>query len=176
VVKVAREVEILLNNTVLSNFAIVGRINLLQQAVAGKAGTTQQVLAEYQRGVEFGLLPPVNFDWLPVLMMDEQEQQTFELLRQRLGTGEASCLAIAYHRGLWVATDDRDARRYALQMNIALSGTIGILVGLVRAKVISLEEANALLSEMIRHGYRSPVTDLSVLLSSSHSSDGGAEV
>lgn len=162
--RVAETVEILLNNTVLSNFAVIGRMDLLQNFVSGLAGTTPQVLAEYRQGVELGLLPPVSLDWLIMLTMDEMEQRTFETLNQRLGAGEASCLAIAYHWGLRIATDDEDARRYARQMGIPLSGTIGISVGLVKANAVTLEEANALLNTMIQCGYRSPVKDLSVFI------------
>jgi len=55
-----REVDILLNNTVLSNFGLVNRMELLRQAVEGRAGTTEEVLKEFHRGVELGYLPAIS--------------------------------------------------------------------------------------------------------------------
>lgn len=62
-------------------------------------------------------------------------------------------------------TDDSDARRYARQSGIPVTGTLGILVRLVQKRLLSLDEANLLLAEMVKYGYYSPVTDLSLLLS-----------
>jgi predicted nucleic acid-binding protein len=63
-----------------------------------------------------------------------------------------------------VATDDRDARRIAQQMGLKVTGTLGILVHLVRAKRVSLEEANRLLEGMAQRGFFSPVSDIATLL------------
>jgi predicted nucleic acid-binding protein len=158
------EITVLVNATVLSNFGAVGAMELLREAVEGKGGTTQEVWEEYQRGVELGRLPPTCLDWLPRLVMNEEERRTFEGLCQRLGKGEASCIAVAFHRGFTVATDDRDARRIAQQMGLKVTGTLGILVHLVRAKRVSLEEANRLLEGMAQRGFFSPVSDIATLL------------
>lgn len=111
----------------------------------------------------------MSLDWLPVLALSPEEQATFQLIHWSLGAGEASCLAVAQHRRLRVVTDDGDARRYAQRTGISVSGTLGILAHLVRIHALTLQEGNALLAEMMQHGYRAPVADLSVLARSSAS-------
>jgi len=157
-------IDILLNNTVLSNFGLVNQMKLLQQAVRNRAATTKAVLREFHQGIELGYLPSISMDWLVILELDEEEKAIFQLLNQRYGAGEASCLAVAQKRGMKFVTDDRDARRYAQRLGIPVSGTIGILVDLIRLKVLSLQEANSILREMIHSGYHSPLEDLSVLV------------
>lgn len=64
-------------------------------------------------------------------------------------------------------TDDREARTTAQSLGVAVSGTLGTLANLVRGKAITLAEADTLLLQMMRHGYRSPVQTLSELLDGS---------
>lgn len=61
-------------------------------------------------------------------------------------------------------TDDRDAREFAQQMGISISGTLGLLVLLVEQGVLTVAQADALLTQMISAGYRSPVVSLAELL------------
>lgn len=158
------QIELLLNCTVLSNFAAVNCFRLLQTVVSGRAAITEAVIQEFTEGIALGYFPPVSLDWLPVLALSPEEQATFQLIHLRLGAGEASCLAVAQHRGLRVATDDGDARRYAQRTGIPVSGTLGILVHLVRNHALTLQEGNALLAEMRQHGYHAPTTDLATLV------------
>ena len=67
---------------------------------------------------------------------------------------------MAVTRGCRVLTDDRDARELVRRLRIPLSGTLGVLTRLVDIAHLSLDEANALLLQMIAAGYRSPVTSL----------------
>lgn len=54
-----------------------------------------------------------------------------------LGRGEASCIACAALRKLRIFTDDRDARRIALGLHVPVSGTLGVLLLLVDAGILS---------------------------------------
>ena len=83
---------------------------------------------------------------------------------QSLDPGEASCLALAISRGLTFVTDDLAARRLAEARGVPLTGTLGILIELVRQGALPLEEANAMLSAMIERRYRSPVDGLDELV------------
>ncbi len=49
-------------------------------------------------------------------------------------------------------------------MGIKVTGTLGILIVAVERKMITLNEANQMLAEMIQRGYYSPVDDLKDLL------------
>ena len=151
----------LLDNTVLSNFSTVSRPDLIRLALGEAAAATQEAFAECQTGIRLGRVPTCDWSWLPVFRLAESERETYERLRTRLNAGEAACLAMAGARGFRVFTDDRDARESAVQMQVPVSGTLGLLTRLVQQAHLSLQEANDLLRRMIAAGYRSPVSDLS---------------
>ena len=81
-----------------------------------------------------------------------------------LGSGQASCLAAARMRNMILATDDRAARRKVVEQGVRLTGTLGILIRLVRDAHLPLAQANKLLEEMVQQGYRSPVQELDSLV------------
>jgi predicted nucleic acid-binding protein len=62
-------------------------------------------------------------------------------------------------------TDDARARRTARDLNVVVSGTLGLLVQAVRRGLLTLEDGDALLSELIAAGYRSPSGNLAQLMS-----------
>jgi hypothetical protein len=49
-------------------------------------------------------------------------------------------------------------------LKIPLSGTLGVLVRLIDLGVLNLDDADALLSQMMTAGYRSPVASLQDLV------------
>jgi len=67
---------------------------------------------------------------------------------------------MALIRNCRILTDDRDARELARHLKIPLSGTLGVLVRLIDLDVLNLDDADALLSQMMTAGYRSPVASL----------------
>ncbi len=153
---------VLVDNTVLSNFAFAKRPDLLQQAFDNLAAPCA-VMDELTEGEQSGRVPHHEWDWLEVVELTTEETMHFDALRQSLGAGEAACIAIALVRGGIVLTDDRDARSKAHAAGVIVSGTLGALVNLVDAGVLTLEQADALLAEMKQHGYYSPVDSLSKL-------------
>ncbi|MCX7924475.1 MAG: hypothetical protein N2554_01540 [Fimbriimonadales bacterium] len=161
----SREPLVVLNSTVLSNFAATGNLDLLRQLFGNTAATTQAVIQEYEEGVRLGYYAPVLLEWLVVVELTSEEQQDFVLLNRSLGAGEASCIVVAHRRGWRLATDDKQARRYAQTAQIPLSGTLGILTELVRANIITLQQADEVLQAMVSLGYRSPVNSISELIS-----------
>ena len=155
---------VLLDNTVLSNFAVVGRMDLAFQLYANRVVTTQGVMHEYQVAVAAGLLARRAWDDLTVVEMTSEELVLCETLAPRLGIGERTCLAVAHARGGLFVSDDGDARAAAKRLDVPVSGTVGILVLAVRLEYATLAEANALLIEMIAAGYRSPLRVLDTLV------------
>lgn len=155
---------VLLDNTVLTNFALVNRSDLVTDLWATAACTTPSVLAEYQVGVADGLLPPDAWVSLPFVQLTKAEATFAVSLRPRLGAGERTCLAVAVHRrGLFVS-DDLDARHTAREHGIPTTGTVGILVLCVRRGILSRDQADGLLAEMTALGYRAPVATVGPLL------------
>lgn len=151
---------VLLDNTVLSNFALVGRFDLVHLALGDQAAAPTHVLQEYNNGVMKGILPNADWGWLKVIQLTSKETRLFNQHLSRVNSGEAACLAVAAVRNGLVFTDDRDARKLAAQLKVPVSGTIGILIRLHTLGIISLSEANQLLSQMIAKGYRSPIEKL----------------
>ena len=153
---------VLVDNTVLSNFAKINRLNLIKRAF-DRVYVTEQVLEEFRFGVKREVLPDVELDF-EILKLKDEEVELYNALRVKLGKGEASCLAVAKHRNMKVLTDDSDARKMANILGIPVSGTIGVLVRCVEEGIITKEEGNSILKEMIAKGFYSPVSDLDEVL------------
>lgn len=156
---------VVLDNTVMSNFALIGRADWLRAVWPGMLVTPGETWAELQAGVQLGHIPDIDWSWLTVLWLTEEECEARDELVPPLDEGEAACLALARSQGYAFLTDDRVARREARRLGVPLSGTIGVLRVLVDERRISLEEANEALGQMIALGYRSPVRSLSELRS-----------
>lgn len=163
------------DTTVLSNLAAAGRLELLKGRYRNSAFTTVEVSDELRKGLQAGYtyleaalkqiegMAPGG--WLRVLVPDSAAEQRlraeFDLV---LGPGEASSLALASSRGLALVSDDLAARRLAEEREVPLTGTLGILITLVRDGTLTLAEANDLLATMIERRYRSPVERLDELI------------
>ena len=164
----------LANTTVLSNFAAVGRLDLLKQ-LHGRLHILNEVWSEILDGLEEGyefytgiegqLHPLAEAGWIERGSMgDEEEFRLFQSLPRRLHHGEASCLAIARHRNWAFLSDDKLARKLARSLGIVVSGALGVLAQAVKRQLLTVEEADGLLSDMIARGYRSPYGSLQEFL------------
>lgn len=149
-----------LDNTVMSNFALVGRADWLQRLWPGRLVTSSEAWAELQTGIRLGRVPESNWSWLTVITLTPEERTLCGELVPPLDEGEAACLALAQRRGYGFLSDDRVARREARRMGVSLSGTLGVLEALVQEGKVPLDEANAALQEMIAWGFRSPTSSL----------------
>jgi predicted nucleic acid-binding protein len=150
------------DNTLLSNFAHIQRPKLLEAAF-DQPVTVRAVMDELEVGAQTARIPTVDWSWLPVIKLTDEELALAERLNQTLGRGEAQCIALAKSRQWIVLTDDRDARRAAREAGLIVSGTLGALINLVRGNALTFAEADAILATMRRNGYRSPVNSLAEL-------------
>lgn len=155
------------DTTVLSNFAHVEQTRILSQAFE-QLVTVQAVWIELQVGITIGRIPPVDWSWLSIVDLEPAVKITADRLARTLGQGESACIALAAANRWIVLTDDRDARRVALAEGVAVSGTIGALVNLIRRKHLTLSDADRYLAVMIEHGYRCPVRSLDELFDPDH--------
>lgn len=169
--------SIISNTTVLSNFAVIDALDKLR-GLYGEVYLSTEVYKEIERGLEEGytfysgihkVLHPAREDgWLRLTgLSDDREIELFSGMPGRLHAGEASCLAIAQHRGWLLLTDDKAARRHAVDRKVPVSGTLGCLILGIERELWSLGEANECLARIIVSGFRSPVEDLSVLVARS---------
>lgn len=166
--------SIISNTTVLSNFAVIEQLALLQSLYPTLHISTD-VYTEIQAGLDEGyrfyadiethIYPLSALGWIHLTgVTGEAELRLLGQLPRNLHSGEASCLAIARERGWVLLTDDLAARKQAARLGIRVSGSVGCLVLAVERQLCSLEQANDWLSDLRQHNYRAPVTDLTPLL------------
>ena len=166
--------NIIANTTIISNFAAVGRLDILRDLL-GQIYITTDVYAEIQdgliegydfyEGIESHIHPLALDGWIFLTALEGNEElRLFSHLPSSLHRGEASCLAIAARRGWAFLTDDARARKSARESKILISGTLGILVKALDKKLLSLDEADNLLHRMIQAGYHSPFSTLTELI------------
>lgn len=110
------------------------------------------VVSELEQGRAIGVdaPDPTKLDWIVV----EGPASTDALrLVTDLGRGETEVLALALEREKAIAVlDDRVARRLARTLDIALTGTLGILVDGKKAGLI--KSVRPLIDELEDHGFR----------------------
>ena len=161
----------LIDANVLSNLASVDRfdlLDLLQDAIY----LSSAVYDETQRGIEEGYTFLTRVDhaladarFSVTTLEGEQEWRLYQTIPTKLHRGEAMSLAIAHSRGWHLLSDDRAARIVARRLGVAYSGTLALLIRAVRQGILTVDQGNDLLAEMIaRARYRSPVSDLRDLL------------
>ena len=162
--------EFIFDSCVLSNFALSDGMPVLKRLYAGRAYITNFVRVEIARGIHGGheklaaISRATKDGWLEeIAFKTQKEKALFEKLSVSLGSGEASCIAIARSRRYHFASDDRAARAEAALLHVKITGTIGILLRGVKEDVIDISEGDRLLKRMIKAGFFSPVTSLRVI-------------
>jgi len=151
---------VLLDNTVMSNFAQAQVVSAVYDLWGQEVCTTPDAFAEYQTGVAMVGLPHLAWRDIQIIKPSEDEQSFGIELSARLGKGERSCLSVALMRNGVFATDDLFARQVAQRYKIAIIGTVGILLLCIKRNVLSNTQAQTTLEKMIAFGYRSPIDDL----------------
>jgi len=151
---------IVVDNTVLSNFAQAQVNSAVISLWGDRVCTTPEVISEYQAGIKAVGLPASAWIALEITEVFSQENDFAASLSIKLGAGENSCIAVAHMRNAILATDDLFARKVADRYHIRKIGTVGILVQCNKREILSLPVAQKALAEMINLGYRSPVTEL----------------
>lgn len=97
---------ILLDNTVLTNLALIHRTDLVFRLWAEDVYTTSAVIPEYQAGAAQGKFASSAWEELRIIELTEQETEWMNALPPKLGAGEKSCIAVARHRQGTLASDD----------------------------------------------------------------------
>ena len=151
---------VVLDNTVLSNFAQSQISSVIFMLWGDQVCTTPDVISEYHAGIKSAGLPASSWKSLQIQKLSSAEIEFADSLSAKLGKGECSCLAIAHSRNAILATDDLFARRVADRYHIQKIGTVGILIQCVKQKILSVPKAQKALNVMMNYGYRSPITDL----------------
>jgi predicted nucleic acid-binding protein len=156
----------ILETTVLSAFALAGRLDILRDRYRGCGTWTIAVHDELMRGVldEPRLGDAVAAEWLgePRAVFDVARVEQFRLrLGGRSGDkrhlGEATCIVLAQQIGAGILLDDRDAKRVAEGSGIGTGTTISVLKAAITDRQISAPQAKHLVDDLIdRDGRRLP--------------------
>lgn len=155
--------QYLFDTVSLSNFALADSLPLLVQRYGHNLIITTEVLDELIAGVSAGysrLKTVVDLDYQGVFtstVMSAEERNTYARCIEQLGSGEASCLAVAASRACVVATDDRAARTACEAHDVRYTGTLGILKASCLDGQLSVQDADDLLATMVRQGFYSPI-------------------
>lgn len=156
-----------LNTTALSNFAQVDHLDLL--LTLPRLVTVEAVRAEIDAGTDTHpylnrAVDVLEID-IPVVTPSERAATLESQFLETLDPGEAQALAVAEATDGLLITDDGDARATATERDVALTGSIGLLVRFVENGHITAETADGYLKRWIDDaGFRSPARDFDVFL------------
>lgn len=169
---------VVLDATVVSNFALTGAVDWLADVLSCPVtvhAVRQEVKGGYDAGhgylrnaldrfepvdraeaVSAGAIGVVPLGGVP-------GEDAPEAVRE-LDRGEAHALYRAWPDGVF-ASDDLDAREIAKRLDVAVTGSIGILGYGVERHCLSVETADKWLDAWRKHGYYSPVESVGELVS-----------
>ncbi|MFH5799495.1 hypothetical protein [Haladaptatus sp. CMAA 1911] len=182
---------VVLDATVLSNFAYTNSMDFLVD-VFEQSYTAREVVAELEQGVKEGYefleralseLPPAslsstetNYEIAAPKLTSSFVERMSPRLNKKLDNGEARALALAlweiksvsYRKSDYpvvFASDDGDARTLARELDVQVTGSIGILVHGIREDMLSIETADDWLTSWVEDiGYYSPVDGVEEIL------------
>jgi predicted nucleic acid-binding protein len=153
-----------LNTTAPSNFAYIDRLDLFE--ALPRVCTVPAVRRELRAGVDSypylqRALDSIG-DTIPVVALNESADDAATELASRLDPGEAHAFAVAdIHDGTLV-TDDGPARTLARDADLAVTGSIGVLIRAVDDDRLSEADADRWLKQWIDEtDYRAPSRDFS---------------
>lgn len=167
---------VVLDTTVLSNYARTGSIDWLVDAV-GIPVTVHAVRQELEQGVEEGHeylgealeamaavdeAPTTETDYVAVVPLGGLPRTDAPEAMEELDRGEAHALYCAWPEG-FLATDDLDARELARRRSVNVTGSIGLLVDGIERGLLSPETADEWLENWREVGYHSPVESVEEL-------------
>lgn len=156
-----------LNTTALSNFAHADHADLL--LTFPRVVTVEAVREELAAGREthpyLDRALAVLGEEIPVVTPAEPAAKLEAQLLETLDPEEAQALAVAEATDGMVVTDDGDARTKATERDVALTGSIGLLVRFVEDDCITVGTADAYLKRWIDEaGFHSPAREFDVFL------------
>lgn len=156
-----------LDATVLSNFAHVGRVELLGKLP--RAVTVAVVREELEAGIDTHPYLEAALDHLdseiPVVTPAATASGLESDLLESLDPGEAQALAVAEAADGTIVTDDGDARSIAATRDVTVTGSIGVLVRFVETDELAVDAADRNLKRWVDEAeFRSPARDIEQFL------------
>ncbi|WP_255150103.1 hypothetical protein [Halorarius halobius] len=162
---------VVLDATVLSNYASTDSVSWLTTTLDALQ-TVPAVRTELEQGREVGYaylehaLDGIESGRIEIIeTAPEQLQQDYPTVQTRLDPGEAEALVAAHTADGTLVTDDGPARALAAEYDIALTGSIGLLVRGVVLEELTVETADEWLTTWIEErNYYTPVDSVTAAL------------
>jgi predicted nucleic acid-binding protein len=155
----AGKTDVLLDTSVLINFARIGRIGLLAAHPAYAFFVTDHVRGEVRKhyvrqreaveaAIAEGAVTELRAD-----RAEELEDFGRLMALKTLGAGECSAIAVAKRRSMTLAIDDKQARRRAKSFSsgIALLSTEALVISLIQERILSVEAADEMKQDWERN-------------------------
>ncbi|MHC6203516.1 hypothetical protein ACYULU_10020 [Breznakiellaceae bacterium SP9] len=137
---------IIADTSCLIAFTTIDRLEFLNE-LCKKIYITPEIAAEYGETVP---------DWIQVIpVKDTSKVRTIHTVLD-LGEATAIALAIEMENSLLIL-DDGKARRFARNIGISMTGTLGLLINTYRAGI--LPDFDAVIADLRNHDFRLP-TDI----------------
>ena len=143
----------LIDTNILSTFALVGRLDLLIK-VFGKLSIAEEVFNEVKKASSKGyahaqaILERCDGESIEILTPTVEERNTMKTLPLSFGDGERGSIAIAKHRSLLFASNEKRVLNYGKREGIGTISLNSILRYLWEEKVLTKEETKALMLDM----------------------------
>ena len=126
------------NTSPITNLSAIGKLHLLQE-LYGEIIISSSVFKELTQWGDSipGAVEVKTFNWIKVKSIDNLN--FVQLLKNQLDEGESSVIALALEiRADWLIIDEQLGRKIALEHNLKITGTLGILIEAKRQKLIPL--------------------------------------
>lgn len=133
---------------VAADFAVVGRLDILGTLFSGRLLASDFVVAELARA-------GIAIDGAEIVGLPGEDLGLFQSLRDQhrnLGLGELGTICVAKLRKAVVLTNDKEARKLAVELGVEVSGTLGVLKHTVTMRFLTGSDAIQLLDRMIEDG------------------------
>lgn len=158
-----RSTPIVLDTTVLSNFASSDSIDWLSDLLA-HAYTVPAVRTELSRGIDAGHTylesahRAIERNQFEIVSPADAVVEQHGHVRERLDPGEFEAVVVARDRDWTLATDDAAGRQVATEARVDVTGSIGLLVRGIARSDLSISRANEWLTSWTdTRGYYAPV-------------------
>ena len=135
--------------SVLINFLVIGRLDLLERLPEFRFVVAEEVVAEITRPRQRELLERSlsSGTMERTRLVSSRELALFSELRSRWGRGESACLAMAIERQCLVACDEAGGLLNVLRARLGenrIVNTPGLVLRAIHAGLLSISEADEL--------------------------------
>jgi predicted nucleic acid-binding protein len=155
--------KVLVDADVMSHFFAGESASLLNMVFPGRLAIVKEVEDELRVLRRFNHLLDnfVKLCQVELVSFPDDDGLTLEYvtLRRVFGKGESACMALARHRGNYIASSNlRDIKAYCQQHRITYYTTFDILHLAVKGRHLSVPDCNAFITKVKASGSKMPFT------------------